>query len=139
VAPWRLVMLFASGSIRCGLQPRVIRNQEAGRCRRTRFNEIFQTLPAMSKQGFLFCVSNTTRGCPKQKDEHDETKSGVLMMPGSRTMKLAQGNESFPPVGSAYWIRTNVPGCLELDLHSKGFGGGVPLNTERTAVNLRAG
>ena len=44
-----------------------------------------------------------------------------------------------PPVGSAHRERGRAPRRLETLLHIKGFGGGVPLNTETAAVKPRAG
>jgi len=44
-----------------------------------------------------------------------------------------------PPVGSAHRQRKRAPRWFEQLLHFKGFGGGVPLNTETAAVNPRAG
>jgi hypothetical protein len=44
-----------------------------------------------------------------------------------------------PPVGCAPRSITSTPGELGPDLHLKGFGGGVPLNTETTAVKPRVG
>ena len=44
-----------------------------------------------------------------------------------------------PPVGSAHRQRKRAPRRLEQLLQFKGFGGGVPLNTETAAVNPRVG
>ena len=44
-----------------------------------------------------------------------------------------------PPVGSAHRERRRAPGWFETNLHFKGFGGGVPPNTETAAVNPRVG
>ena len=51
----------------------------------------------------------------------------------------AQESRGFSPVGSAHRERGRAPGRLETLLHIKGFGGGVPLNTETAAVNPRVG
>jgi hypothetical protein len=42
-------------------------------------------------------------------------------------------------MGSAHRWPLSVPKCRKQILHSKGFVGGVPLNTERAAVKPRAG
>jgi hypothetical protein len=42
-------------------------------------------------------------------------------------------------VGSAHWPLKSAPECQHWILESKGFGGGVPLNTETTAVKLTSG
>ena len=44
-----------------------------------------------------------------------------------------------PPVGSVPRSLTSTPNVSGLNLHLKGFGGGVPLNTETTAVKPRVG
>ena len=44
-----------------------------------------------------------------------------------------------PPVGSAHRERRCAPRWFETLLQFKGFGGGVPPNTETAAVNPRAG
>ena len=44
-----------------------------------------------------------------------------------------------PPAGSAHRERRHAPSWFETLLQFKGFGGGVPLNTERAAVKPRAG
>ena len=51
----------------------------------------------------------------------------------------AQESRGFPPVGSAYRSLMSAPRWFETLLHIKGFGGGVPLNTERAAVKPRVG
>ena len=44
-----------------------------------------------------------------------------------------------PPVGSAHRERRRGLNWFEANLHIKGFGGGVPLNTETAAVKPRVG
>ena len=61
------------------------------------------------------------------------------MMSDSAKRIRAQECRGIPPVGSAYRERRRAPGRFETNLHLKGFGGGVPLNTETAAVNPRAG
>ena len=51
----------------------------------------------------------------------------------------AQECHGVPPVGSAHHKRRRAPGRFETLLQFKGFGGGVPPNTETTAVKPRAG
>jgi hypothetical protein len=55
--------------------------------------------------------------------------------------KLIDARESrgSPPVGSAYRSRKSAPVVFSRNLHSKGFAGGVPLNTETAAVKPRVG
>jgi hypothetical protein len=61
------------------------------------------------------------------------------MMSDSAKRIQAQESRGFPPVGSAHRQRRRVPKRFATFLHFKGFGGGVPLNTETAAVNPRAG
>ena len=61
------------------------------------------------------------------------------MMSDSAKRIQAQESRGFPPVGSAHRERGRAPEWFETLLHSKGFGGGVPQNTETAAVNPRAG
>jgi hypothetical protein len=44
-----------------------------------------------------------------------------------------------PPVGSAHESLRSAPKRFDQLLHIKGFGGGVPLNTETAAVKPRVG
>ena len=50
-----------------------------------------------------------------------------------------QESRGFPPVGSAHRERKRAPRQFETLLHFKGFGGGVPPNTETAAVKPRVG
>ena len=61
------------------------------------------------------------------------------MMSDSAKRIQAQESQGFPPVGSAHRERRRAPGRFETLLHFKGFGGGVPQNTETAAVNPRVG
>ena len=61
------------------------------------------------------------------------------MMSDSAKRVEVQERDGVPPVGSAHRERRRAPRWLETLLHIKGFGGGVPLNTETTAVNPRVG
>jgi len=54
-------------------------------------------------------------------------------------LKMAQESRGFPPVGSAHRSLKSAPEWFETLLHFKGFGGGVPPNTERAAVKPRVG
>jgi hypothetical protein len=56
------------------------------------------------------------------------------MMSESAKRIQAQESRGFPPVGSAQRERISAPRRFEMLLQSKGFGGGVPLNTERATV-----
>lgn len=61
------------------------------------------------------------------------------MMPGSDKLISARESLGSPPVGSNHRSNKNAPSELSLNLHFKGFGGGVPINTERAAVKPRVG
>jgi hypothetical protein len=61
------------------------------------------------------------------------------MMSDSAKRIQAQECRGIPPLGSAHRERKRAPRRLETLLHIKGFGGGVPLNTETAAVNPRVG
>src|SRR2546423_14236049 len=59
----------------------------------------------------------------------------------SRGTATEDGQESrgFPPVNSVHCWRNRAPRRFETLLHFKGFGGGVPQNTETAAVKPRVG
>ena len=61
------------------------------------------------------------------------------MMSGSDKLKKAQGSYGSQPVDSIHRLLETAPMLIYLNLQFKGFGGGVPINTERTAVKLRVG
>jgi hypothetical protein len=61
------------------------------------------------------------------------------MMSAVAKLKVAQRRTNSSPVGFAHRERKRAPEWFETLLHFKGFGGGVPLNTETAAVNPRAG
>ena len=61
------------------------------------------------------------------------------MMSDSAKRIEAQECRGVPPMGSAHRERNRAPRWFETLLHFKGFGGGVPLNTETAAVNPRVG
>jgi hypothetical protein len=61
------------------------------------------------------------------------------MMSGSDKLKMAQKNENSSPVGFAHRLRKRAPDRIETLLQIRGFGGGVPINTETAAVNPRVG
>lgn len=61
------------------------------------------------------------------------------MMSGSDKLKMAQESRGSQPMGSAHRSLIRAPGWFELNLHFKGFVGGVPLNTETAAVKPRVG
>ena len=52
---------------------------------------------------------------------------------------LAWEDRGSPPVGSARRSPTSTPTRFSETLQAKGFAGGVPLNTETTAVKPRVG
>ena len=69
--------------------------------------------------------------------EHE--KHDILMMSSGAKLILAQTSFDSSPVWCAH-ARPDAPsGRPKQNLHIKGFGGGVPLNTETAAVNPRAG
>ena len=60
-------------------------------------------------------------------------------MPTNTQLKKARESRGSPPVGYARRPRKSAPDVFSRILQSKGFGGGVPLNTERAAVKPRVG
>jgi len=60
-------------------------------------------------------------------------------MSADRQLKTAPESRGFPPMGFAHESRKRAPGQFDQLLQFKGFGGGVPLNTETTAVKPRVG
>ena len=69
--------------------------------------------------------------------EHEQRD--VLMMSSSTKLKMAQESFGSQPVESAHRSLNSAPKWFEHNLHFKGFAGGVPLNTETTAVKPRVG
>ena len=61
------------------------------------------------------------------------------MMSGSDKLEMAPRNENSSPVGSARGLRKRAPKRIGTLLQFKGFGGGVPRNTETAAVKPRVG
>ena len=61
------------------------------------------------------------------------------MMSIGTQLKNARESRGSPPVGSARRSEKCAPIVFSQNLHSKGFGGGVPLNTETAAVKPRVG
>jgi hypothetical protein len=61
------------------------------------------------------------------------------MMSDSAKRIEAQECRGVPAVGYAHRLLISAPRRFETLLHFKGFGGGVPLNTETAAVNPRVG
>ena len=72
------------------------------------------------------------------KGTNDRNELGISMMPQPPRSQQAQGSQSSQPMVHDHELETNAPFDLEPDLQSKGFRGGVPLNTETSAVNPRA-
>jgi len=60
------------------------------------------------------------------------------MMSLGAKLNLARKSDHAQPMGCAYWSPKQTPGQDQI-LQLKGFGGGVPLNTETAAVKPRAG
>ena len=61
------------------------------------------------------------------------------MMSIDTNLIYAQESRGSPLVGSAHRSRKSAPVVFSRNLYSKGFGGGVPLNTETAAVKPRVG
>jgi len=61
------------------------------------------------------------------------------MMSIDTKLKQAQESRGSPPVGYVQRSHRCAPIVFSQNLHSKGFGGGVPLNTETAAVKPRVG
>ena len=61
------------------------------------------------------------------------------MMSDSDKLKLARGRYNSQPVDSIYKLPITAPKRFYLNLQFKGFGGGVPINTETAAVKPRVG
>jgi hypothetical protein len=53
--------------------------------------------------------------------------------------KMVQESIRSQPVGSIHRLPEDAPNGFCLNLQFKGFGGGVPINTETTAVKPRVG
>jgi len=61
------------------------------------------------------------------------------MMPDDTQQELAPESRGSPPRAECPRTLSKAPACQHLILQFKGFGGGVPPNTETAAVNPRAG
>jgi hypothetical protein len=61
------------------------------------------------------------------------------MMSDSDKLKKVQERQFSQPVDSIYKSPKTAPNKFYPDLHFKGFGGGVPINTETAAVKPRVG
>ena len=61
------------------------------------------------------------------------------MMSGRDKLKMAQESRGSQPVKYIHDSPKSAPGLFSSNLQFKGFGGGVPLNTETTAVKPRVG
>ena len=61
------------------------------------------------------------------------------MMSGSDKLNKAQEGYNSQPVDSIYRPPKTAPKEFYLNLQFKGFGGGVPINTETAAVKPRVG
>ena len=61
------------------------------------------------------------------------------MMSGSDKIKMAKEGNNSQPVDSIHRVPNVVPRSIYLNLQIKGFGGGVPINTETAAVKPRVG
>jgi len=60
-------------------------------------------------------------------------------MSGSNKLKKAQESHCSQAVKSIHRLPETAPRRFYLNLQFKGFGGGVPINTETAAVNPRVG
>ena len=82
------------------------------------------------------CAIETT----KRKDRSCESrKTDIKLMSLSADLNSARQSDRAQPMGCVHWLPIRTPGRLEQILQLKGFGGGVPLNTETAAVKPRAG
>ena len=61
------------------------------------------------------------------------------MMASGAKQNVARKSDPAQPMGYAHWLPKRAPERLNQILQMKGFGGGVPLNTETAAVKPRAG
>ena len=61
------------------------------------------------------------------------------MMSGSDKLKMAQESRGSQPVECIHRPPETAPTWFYLNLQFKGFGGGVPINTETAAVKPRVG
>ena len=61
-----------------------------------------------------------------------------MMSPGAKLILVRQSDHA-QPMACAHWSVIRAPGRLCPTLQFKGFGGGVPSNTETAAVKPRAG
>ncbi len=61
------------------------------------------------------------------------------MMSGSYKLKMAQESRGSQPVECIHRLPISAPKWFDPSLQFKGFGGGVPLNTETAAVKPRVG
>ena len=61
------------------------------------------------------------------------------MMSGSDKLKMAQESRGSQPVECVRRSPESAPKWFDPNLQFKGFGGGVPLNTETAAVKPRVG
>ena len=61
------------------------------------------------------------------------------MMSSDTQLKLAQESRGSLPLDYVHRLLKSAPEVFSQILQSKGFGGGVPLNTETAAVKPRVG
>ena len=61
------------------------------------------------------------------------------MMSGSYKLKMAQESRGSQPVECIHRSPESAPKWFDTNLQFKGFGGGLPLNTETAAVKPRVG
>jgi len=61
------------------------------------------------------------------------------MMSSGVKLNLARKSDQAQPMGCANRSPKRAPKRSDQNLHSKGFGGGVPQNTETAAVKPRVG
>ena len=59
--------------------------------------------------------------------------------PGSTATEDGRESRGSPPMDYVHRSQRSAPVVFSQNLHSKGFGGGVPLNTETAAVKPRVG
>ena len=69
----------------------------------------------------------------------ERNEGDISMMSIGTKLRRARESQGSPLVDYAHRPRTSAPIVLSQNLHSKGFGGGVRLNTETAAVKPRVG
>jgi hypothetical protein len=99
--------------------------------------DFFQPCLLKRRRGFLFTWETVLTD--ERSSIHEHKKRDILMMLGSDRLKMAQESRGSQPVESVHRLPNSAPPWFEPNLQIKGFGGGVPPNTETAAVKPRVG